>query len=155
MATIASPTTTAIPWSIQTITLGRLSFPAARLAFQLYSRSILPGRQLTSVDCWVDTGAPLSVIPFHVHDRRLLWQPIPGVKSTWSGQRCDLGRVDIWLPTEQPPYVRGPISLLAKFARSDPPGDPVPVLLGLEFFLAHHAEFALLLPPQHSIIRLP
>jgi hypothetical protein len=63
--------------------------------------------------------------------------------------------LDIFLPTEQPPYVRGPLSLLAKFARNDPPGDPVPVLLGLEFFLSHHAEFQMLLPPQHCILRLP
>ena len=56
---------------------------------------------------------------------------------------------------KQPPYLRGPLSLLAKFARSDPPGPPVPVLLGLEFFLTHQAEFTLLLPPQHGIIRLP
>jgi hypothetical protein len=47
------------------------------------------------------------------------------------------------------------MSLLAKFAPSDPPGDPVPVLLGLEFFLAHQAEFNLRLPPQHGVIFLP
>jgi hypothetical protein len=47
------------------------------------------------------------------------------------------------------------MSLLAKFAHSDPPGPPVPVLLGLEFFLTHQAELNVLLPPQHGIIRLP
>src|SRR5262249_45427775 len=148
-------TTTAIPWSIQTISLGSLSFPAARLSFQLYGRTVLPGRHITSLDCWLDTGAPLTVIPFHVHDRRLLWQPVPGITTTWAGQRCNPGHVDIWLPTEQPPYIRGPLSLLAKFAQIDPPGDAVPILLGLEFFLAHQAEFNLLLPPQYSVIRLP
>jgi hypothetical protein len=56
---------------------------------------------------------------------------------------------------DQPPSGRGPLSLLAKFARSDPPGDPVPVLLGLEFFLAHLAEFQLFLPPQDGRILLP
>jgi hypothetical protein len=150
-----APTTTAIAWSIQTIAVGRVTFPAARLSLQLYGRTILAARQVTSVDCWLDTGAPLTVIPFHVHDQRLRWQALPGITTTWAGQPCDLGRMDIWLPAEQPPYVRGPLSLLAKFARSDPPGAPVPVLLGLEFFLAHQAEFNLLLPPQHGVIRLP
>ena len=80
---------------------------------------------------------------------------LAGIKSTWTGQRCDLGRVDVWLPIEEPPFLRGPFSLLAKFPHQDPPGDPVPILLGLEFFLAHQAEFHLLLPPQHNAIRLP
>jgi hypothetical protein len=31
----------------------------------------------------------------------------------------------------------------------------VPVLLGLEFFLTHHAEFDLRIPPTPNIIRLP
>jgi hypothetical protein len=140
---------------MQTFSVGSLSFPVARLSFPLYARTILPARQVTSVDCWLDTGAPVSVIPFHVHDQRLLWQPVPGITTTWAGQRCVLGHVAIWLPTEQPPHIRGPFSLLAKFAHSDPPGDAVPVLLGLEFFLAHQAEFHMLLPPQHSHIRLP
>lgn len=127
----------------------------ARLSFQLLARTILPARQVTSVDCWLDTGAPVSVIPFHVHDRRLLWQPVPGISTTWAGQRCVLGCVDVWLPTEQPPHIRGPFSLLAKFVQSDPPGAPVPLLLGLEFFLTHQAEFHMLLPPQHGLIQLP
>jgi hypothetical protein len=50
-------------------------------------------------------------------------------------------------------YDRG--SLVDSNGYSDPPGDPVPVLLGLEFFLAHQAEFHLPLPPQHGIFRLP
>lgn len=48
-----------------------------------------------------------------------------------------------------------PLSLLAKFARSDPPGSPVPVLLGLESFLTHQAELTLRPPPQHGVLRLP
>jgi hypothetical protein len=60
----------------------------------------------------------------------------------------------MWLATDQSSSLRGPLPLLAKFAQSDP-GPPVPVLLGLEFFLTHQAELTLLLPPQHSFIRLP
>ena len=83
------------------------------------------------------------------------WQSIPGIKATWCGQPSDLGRIDFWLPVDQPSRLRGPMSLLAKFPHSDPPGDPVPVLLGLEFLLAHQSEFNLPLPPQQGLILLP
>jgi hypothetical protein len=82
-------------------------------------------------------------------------QRLPGIKATWFGQSCDLGRIDLWLPTDQSPYLRGPMSLLAKFPQTDPRGPPVPVLLGLEFFLAYQAEFQLFLPPRDGIIVLP
>jgi hypothetical protein len=66
-----------------------------------------------------------------------------------------LSGIECWLSTQQPPYLRGPLALLAKFPHSDPPGNPVPVLLGLDFFLSHQAEFTMLLPPQHGVISLP
>ena len=94
------------------------------------------------------------MVPFHVNNQRLAWQPIPGVKTTWPGQPCELGHIDFWLAIGQPPYLRGPMSLLAKFPQSDPPGPLVPILLGLEFFLAHQAEFRLPLPPQNGSILL-
>jgi hypothetical protein len=97
----------------------------------------------------------VSVVPFHVHYQRIRWQPIPGISASWAGQSCDLGHVDVWLTTQQPPYLRGPFSLLAKFPRSDPPGDLMPVLLGLEFFVTHQAEFEMLPPPRQALIRLP
>jgi hypothetical protein len=155
MAASPPSTSTAVAWSIQAIAVGGLRFPADRLSFQLYGRTVLPGRRVTSVDCWLDTGAPLTVIPFHVQNQRLDWQPLPGLLTSWAGQRCDLGQVDIGLPTQQPSYVRGPLSLMAKFAQSDPPGPPVPVLLGLEFLLAHQAELHLLPPPRHGSLVLP
>ena len=155
---MASPSTRAtspVEWHIQPANFQSLSFPVARLVVYLYFGTSPPGPQSARETCWLDTAAPLSIVPFHVHNRRLAWQPLPGIKTTWSGQRCDLGRLDFWLPTDQPPYLRGPMSLLAKFAHSDPPGPPVPVLLGLEFFLTHQAEFNLQLPPQHGVILLP
>ena len=84
-----------------------------------------------------------------------MWQRLPGVKSIWAGQSCDVGRIDVWLPTNQAPFFRGPYSLLAKFPQGDPSGDLVPILLGLEFFLSHQLEFQMLLPPQQALIRLP
>lgn len=142
-------------WVIQPMTLSGLTFPVARLRIRLYVGTAPPGPQATLREGWLDTGAPLSVIPFHIHNAGLPWQPLAGIQTTWSGQTCDLGRIDIWLPTDQPPFLRGPLSLLAKFPQSDPPGDPVPILLGLEFFLTHQAEFHLMLPPRHGLILLP
>jgi hypothetical protein len=42
-----------------------------------------------------------------------------------------------------------------QFARSDSPGAPLPVLLGLEFFLAHLAALQLPPPPQQGLIEVP
>ena len=155
---MASPSTTVrtpVEWSIRPVSLGSVSFPVARLLVHLFLGTEAPGPETAKVVCWLDTGAPLSVVPYHLHHRRLVWQPIPGARTTWSGQPCDLGRIDFWLATDQPPYLRGPLSLLAKFPRSDPPGPFVPVLLGLEFFLSHGAEFQLPLPPRDGSILLP
>jgi hypothetical protein len=141
-----------VNWSIQQVSTGGLNFPAARLQAQIYLGA-RPARRHGPRDlCWLDTGAPLSVVPFHVHHRRLNRQGIPAAAITWAGQPCDLGRIDIWLSTDHRPYFRGPFSLLAKFPRSDPPVDLIPVLLGLEFFLAHQAEFHMLLPPHQGMI---
>jgi hypothetical protein len=94
------------------------------------------------------------VVPFHINRQGLVWQRL-GVRATWSGQPCELGRIDVWLPTQQLPNIRGPLSLLAKFAQSDPPGDPVPILLGLEFLLTYQTEFHLLCPPRQGTLVLP
>jgi hypothetical protein len=144
-----------VEWVIRPVTVSGLTFAVARLEVRLYLPMASMGLPSVLQTAWLDTGAPLSVIPYHIHQKGLRWQPIPGVQATWSGQRCDLGRIDAWLPTDQPPYLHGPLALLAKFPRRDPPGDDVPILLGLEFFLAHQAEFQLFLPPQGGRILLP
>jgi hypothetical protein len=155
MASAPPPASSPIDWSIQQISASGLSIPAARLQVTVYLGSPPAKRHSPRDLCWLDTGAPISVVPFHVHDQRLAWQPIPGIRTTWAGQPCALGRIDIWLATHQPPFVRGPFSLLAKFPQADPPGDLIPILLGLEFFLAHQAEFQVLLPPRQGILSLP
>lgn len=154
MASPLASATSAVDWSIRHVSLKNLIVPIARLKVPLYLGGRRPVPQSPRDLCWLDTGAPLSVVPFHIHRQRLAWQPIPGIQTTWAGQPCDLGHIDVWLQTQQPPYLRGPFALLAKFPHSDPPGDLVPVLLGLEFFLARQTEFTLLLPPQRSVIRL-
>lgn len=155
MASPSTRSTSQIKWFIQPAPVRALSIPVARLLVPLYFGTAPPGPAIAKEACWLDTGAPLAVVPFHVHNQRLAWQRIPGMQTTWSGQTCDLGQIDFWLAIDQPPYLRGPMSLLAKFARSDPPGPPVPVLLGLEFFLAHQAELHLFSPPRDGNILLP
>src|SRR4051794_29276157 len=103
MAAPRSGTTTPLRWSIPLVRVGSLTIPSARLDVELFLRTTLPGLQVIAEQGWLDTGAPLSIIPFHVHNRRLHWRPIPGVRVTWAGQACDLGYIDIWLPTDQSP----------------------------------------------------
>lgn len=155
---MASPSlsdSTAVDWSILHVSVGGVTFPVARLEVPIFLGPPPASPRSPRDLCWLDTGAPISVVPFHVHHQRLVWKALPGVQSTWAGQRCDVGRIDAWLPTNLSPFVRGPFSMLAKFPKSDPPGDLVPVLLGLEFFLAHQFEFQMHLPPQQPLIRLP
>jgi hypothetical protein len=97
----------------------------------------------------------VSVVPFRIHSQRLAWRPVRGIRTTWLGQICDLGHIDVWLPTAQPPFLRGPFPMLAKFPRSDPPGDPVPILLGLEFFLTLQAGIAIPPYPLPGTVDLP
>ena len=155
MESASARATSRVEWLIRQVTVSGLTLTVPRLEVRLYLDMVAPGPPGVLQSAWLDTGAPLSVIPFHVQQSGLQWQSIPGIKATSSGQRCELGRIDCWLPTDQPPSLRGPLSLLAKFPQGDLPGDPVPSLLGLEFFLAHQAEFQLLLPPRDGSILLP
>lgn len=156
MSTPAPGTRTLIHWSLQHITVANFQLTIARLPINLLFRSHGPGAPKLPGLCWLDSGAPLSVVPFYLHrNNRLAWQPISGIRTTWSGQPCDLGFIDVWLPTQQPPFFRGPLSVLAKFPRSDPPGPPIPALLGLNFILAHQAELSLLPPPRHGSLLVP
>ena len=148
-------TTTPILWDIKTVSQSGMTLRSARLELDVYLRSTSPGFVLLNEQAWIDTGAPLSVIPFHIHNGRLDWKRIPGVQLTWIGQTCDLGTIDIWLPTQETSALRGRVTLLAKFPRTDPPGSPVPVLLGLEFLLSHQASMNLLPPAQQSTIWVP
>jgi hypothetical protein len=73
----------------------------------------------------------------------------------WAGQVSEVGHIDIWLPTLVSSAPHGPYSLLAKFPQSDPPGNPVPILLGLEFLVSHQAALSLLPAPQQGTILIP
>jgi hypothetical protein len=149
-----APSTVAVFWDVQTVQTAVLSFPVARLRIPLLLSLAGSPPSRTSEAAWLDAGAPLSVIPFYVHNQRLLWRPV-GVRTTWAGQICDLGQIDFWFWDPQISSALGPYVLLAKFAQSDPPGTPAPVLLGLEFFLIYRASLNLPPPPQDGVIQVP
>jgi hypothetical protein len=138
--------TTELEWLVQTTQIAGLVVPIARLRTALYLPTRSPGQSTIREWCWFDSGAPISVIPFHIHSQGLAWQPLAGVQTTWADQPSAIGHIDIWLPTAQS-SLRGPISMLAKFPQSDPPSDPVPILLSLESLLTHGASLALWPPP--------
>jgi hypothetical protein len=114
--------------------------------------------------CLLDTGAPISVVPeFHQRVLDIDWQPLPGGWPveflTWLGAPCVVGRVDAWIQIGAPPFLHGPLNLLAKFPQATPPNRPgtLPVLLGLNFLAEHRAEvsFQCHTPPQAGAITLP
>jgi hypothetical protein len=135
--------------------VGGLLVPIARLGAGLYLAPLSPASSLVRSLAWLDTGAPISVVPFSVQANGLSWRRRPGVQVTWLGLTCDVGHIDIWLTDLPSSSLHGPFSILAKFPQRDPPGPPRPVLLGLEFLLSHRASFNLPPPPQQGTIRTP
>jgi hypothetical protein len=144
-----------VEWFVRTLILGGSQVPIARLQVELFFP--LTGASIPFVDhiAWVDTCAPLGLIPYRIHQAGVPWRPLPGVQTTWNGHPCDVGSVDVWLIDVMTSSRQGPFPMLAKFLRSEPPGSPPPLLMGLEFFLAHHASFTLDPPPGKGAIRTP
>jgi hypothetical protein len=68
-----------VEWLIQPAPVRALSFAVARLVVTLHFGTSPPGPETAKEACWLDAGAPLSRVPFHVHHQRLVWQPIPGI----------------------------------------------------------------------------
>src|SRR5262249_14017991 len=146
------PTTIALQWFVRTVYLGGLPVPIARLRTEVS----LPTTRLRFPRItewgWLDTGAPLSMIPFPAQTQSLIWRPLPGVRTTWAGQPCDVGHIDIWLPDLASSALRAPFSLLPKLPHRDPPRAPAATLLGRELQIARHADLALLSHPQPGIL---
>ncbi len=63
--------TTPVDWSILPIAVGGVALPVARLEVPLFLGMAPPSPQSPRDLCWLDTGAPISVVPFHVHHQRL------------------------------------------------------------------------------------
>jgi hypothetical protein len=64
-----------LEWLVQNKPVGSQTLKVARLqAFPEFPQ--LPSGQHSGVKkCWLDSGAPISIVPFHIH-QHLLWQPL-------------------------------------------------------------------------------
>ena len=99
-------------------------------------------------DCLLDSGAPMSVVPFSFQQTYDLdWQIVsdPSLpRAHWFDVECDIGQIDVWLP-DNTGSMAGPFTLVAKFPRATPralrgPHMHVPILLGLNFITDVHGE---------------
>ena len=82
--TPTTPGSTDLEWLVQTVRIGGWAIPIARLRTEIYLPTASPGQPTIREWCWLDTGAPISVIPFHIHSQGLVWQALPGVQTTWA-----------------------------------------------------------------------
>ena len=85
MASSSARAISRVSWVIQPVAVGGLTLTLARLQVHLYLAMASTGPPSVLQPAWLGTGAPLSVIPYHVHQQGLRWQPIPGVQATRSG----------------------------------------------------------------------
>ena len=129
----------------------RLSIPAHRLWVDLFLERDGRGSPLKYFRCLLDTGAPVSVIPFRCwQEHGLHWErarpvQVPARFLRAFGVPCTLGRINVWLPHQgDGADLRGPFSMTAKFL-DDPGPTPAPFcppypLLGLDFLAEHDAS---------------
>src|SRR3954453_4254858 len=113
---------------------GRPSVPVGRPFVEL----ALPGATANVPDCFIDTGAAVSVISWPL--RNLLpWRPAPttiGELTVWNGYPCDFGETTIRLYDRVHRRISASLPLVGKFLRT-----PVPfhkdrfVILGLNFLM--------------------
>ena len=149
------PLLTPIHWDIQSTVVAGVRILLARLRVDILLPGALANEPTFGERCWFDSGAPVSIVPHAIQRLGLNWQPLPRAKTTWLGQPAVVGYFDLWFPSPAGRPPAGPFRTLAKFAQADLPGPAVPVLLELEFLLAHQAAAALLTPPQPSSLTLP
>lgn len=112
--------------------------------FGVRLRSVRPfvGAQLGSVRplCFVDTGAPLSIVSFSVaqqirwklQGRQLTFQG-SAVSLDWQGIPCELGEAMLVLQDRPHNLQTGPCKLIGKFAKSVHPSLEGYVILGMNF----------------------
>jgi hypothetical protein len=107
-------------------------------------RFIVPGGGQIPFECFVDPGAPFSVVPYSLwHVRRLTWTCLgrqltrPGKRQhgalTWQGVACELGSTSVYLLDLATGIRNGPYSLTAKFVRQRLPSLESAAILGMNF----------------------
>jgi hypothetical protein len=98
-------------------------------------------------DVILATGEPLSVILPNIRNRLdLEITPAPGWKGqapTWLGTPCHVGRVTLWLPTQETLGQSRPFSLLTLLPQQDVPDATPFVQLGVQFLLEYHVQVVL------------
>lgn len=103
--------------------------------------------------CLVDTGAPLSVIPYSIHrTHEFVWRQVndPTLadgSTSWNGVPADLGVISVWIPVEHG-RLGGPFEMLAKLPRRPAAAelkgrDRSPVLVGLDFLATVGKSFGI------------
>src|SRR5262249_7830201 len=122
MPPVPPESTTPVQWLLKSIHFGGLAVTVARVQVELFLPTAATSPPTVSRWAWIDTAPPLSVVPFAVRQQGYLWQPLPGVQTTWNGVPCDVGHMDVWLSDQVTSSLRGPLKLLAKFPQHDPPG---------------------------------
>jgi hypothetical protein len=97
-------------------------------------------------DASLATGELFSVIPYIREKLDLEITPAPGWKRfalTWLGIPCHVGRVTMWLPSEETPGQKRSFSLLAMFPQQDVPDAPPFIQLGVQFLLEYQVQVVL------------
>ena len=98
-------------------------------------------------DSILATGEPLSIIPRTTRDGldpEII--PAPGWKGlapTWMGVPCHVGRVTLWLPTQETLVPFRPFSMLTLLPQHDVPDASPFIQLGVQFLLEYHVQVVL------------
>jgi hypothetical protein len=109
--------------------LSDLSVPVCAWRAYARARFLDAGGSEVAYSCTVDSGAPLSVVPYSLwHDRNLQWQHL-GVQLTrngkvvpnaldWLGVACHLGTTRMYLLHPGTGTKTGPFLVVGKFAQA-------------------------------------
>lgn len=109
-------------------------------------------------DCFVDIGAPFSVLPYSLwHDRRVQWRklgsiltlvgssprPVPDALE-WQGAPCDLGETEVYLIDTVSRVQTGPHRVVGKFVRQRMRSDlEFAAILGVNFEIDNNIQLVL------------
>lgn len=109
-------------------------------------------------DSLLASGQPLSVIPKTIRELLdMVITPVPGWKGqvpTWFGVSCKIGRVVLWLPSDDEPGVYRDFSLLALLPREELEDAPPFIHLGAQFLLEYQVQIQLDWSSLHSVGKL-
>jgi hypothetical protein len=79
--------TSPVDWSILQLSVGNVTIPVARLKVPLYLGTPPPDPASPRDLCWLDSGAPISIVPYHVHHQRLAVDTRNQNQLGWAGLR--------------------------------------------------------------------